>query len=58
MPSIKTVKISLQGDFPDGPVVGTSPVNAVCADLIPGLRAKIPHALQPKKPRYKTEAIM
>ena len=34
-------------DFPGGSVVKTSPSNAGSANLIPGRRAKIPHALQP-----------
>ena len=32
-------------DFPDGPVVKTSPSNASGAGLISGWGAKIPHAL-------------
>ena len=46
-------------DFPGGPVVKTPPFNAGCVDLIPGLGAKIPHALWPKKKKkkkYKTES--
>ena len=35
-------------DFPGGPVVKTLPFNARGAGLIPGLGAKIPHALGPK----------
>ena len=35
-------------DFPGGPVVSTSPFNAVGAGLIPDWGAKIPHVLQPK----------
>ena len=36
-------------DFPGSPVVKTSPSNAEGAGSIPGQRAKIPHALWPKK---------
>ena len=48
-------------DFPGGPVVKTFPSNAAGMSLIPGWGAKIPHALQPKKPpktEHKTEAIL
>ena len=45
-------------DFPGNPVVKTSPSNAGGAGSIPGLGAKIPHALGPKKPKHKTEAIL
>ena len=38
-------------DFLGGPVVRTSPSNAGGVGLIPGGRAKIPHASQPKKKR-------
>ena len=38
-------------------MVKTSLSNAQGADLIPGQEAKIPHALRPKKPRHKSEAI-
>ena len=36
----------------------TSPSNTGGAGLIPGQGAKIPHASWPKKPKYKTEAIL
>ena len=36
------------GDFPGSLVVKTPPSNAEGASLIPGRRAKIPRALQPK----------
>ena len=41
------------GDFPGGPVVKTSPSNAVGVGSIPGQGAKIPHALGPKKQNIK-----
>ena len=40
-------------DFPGGPVVKTSPSNAGGAGSIPGQRAKIPHASQPKNQNIK-----
>ena len=40
-------------DFPGGPVVETLPSNGQGADLIPGQRAKIPQALQPKNQSIK-----
>ena len=43
-------------DFPGGPVVKT--FNAGGMGLIPSWRAKIPHALQSKKPKHKTETIL
>ena len=46
------------GDIPGGPVVKTSPFNAGGAGLIPSQGAKISHALQPKNPKHKTEAIL
>ena len=45
-------------DFPGGPVVKTPPFNAAGVSSIPGWGAKIPHALWPKKPKHKTEAIL
>ena len=42
-------------DFPDCPVVSTSPSNAGGLGLIPGGRPKIPHAWQPKKQNIKQE---
>ena len=43
----------MNGDFPDGPVVKTSPSNAGVATLIPSLGAKIPHVLWPKHQNIK-----
>ena len=40
-------------DFPCGPVVNTSPSNTGGAVSIPGHRAKILHALQPKSQNIK-----
>ena len=40
-------------DFPGGPLVKTSPSNAGGAGSIPGLGAKIPHALRPKNQNIK-----
>ena len=40
-------------DFPGGPVVKTSPSNAGGAGSIPGPRAKIPRASQPKNQNIK-----
>ena len=45
----------LHRDFPDGPMVKTSPSSARGVNLIPGLGAKIPYALWPKK--KKTQNI-
>ena len=45
-------------DFSGGPVVKTSPSNAVGAGSIPGWGAKIPHASGPKNQNIKTEAIL
>ena len=39
--------------FPGGPVVKISPLDAGGVGLIPGRRAKIPHALQPKTQNMK-----
>ena len=50
--------LKLMRDFPGGPVVETSPSNAGGAGSIPGRGAKISHALRPKKPKHKTEAIL
>ena len=49
---------SKRKDFPIIPVVETLPSNAGDASLIPGWGTKIPHAMQPKKPKHKTEAIL
>ena len=40
------------------PVVKTLLSNAACAGSIPGWGAKIPHDLQPKNPKHKTEAVL
>ena len=39
-------------DFPGSPAVKTLPFNAGGAGSIPGQRAKIPHASQPKNPKH------
>ena len=39
-------------------MVKTSASNAGGTGLIPDLGAKIPHALQSKRPKYKTEGIL
>ena len=44
-------------DFPGAPVFGTSPFTGGSVGSIPGQGAKIPHALWPKNPKPKTEAI-
>ena len=41
------------GDFPDGPLVKTSPSNSGDAGLTPGRGVTIPHASQPKKKKVK-----
>ena len=43
----------MSGDFPDGPVVKTSPSNAGVEGLIPSLGAKIPHVSWPKHQNIK-----
>ena len=43
----------MNGDFPDGPVVKTSPSNAGVEGLIPSLGAKIPHVSWPKHQNIK-----
>ena len=40
-------------DFLGSPVVNISSSNAVAVGSIPGLGAKILHAMQPKKPKIK-----
>ena len=42
-----------RGDFLGGMMVKTSPSNAEGVGLIPGWRAKTPHALQPKNQNIK-----
>ena len=51
-------KFEATWDFPGGPVVKTSPSNAGGAGLIPGWRAKIPHASGSKKPKQKAKAVL
>ena len=51
-------KVCTLGDFPDGPVVKTSPSNAGGVGSIPGQGAKIPHASGPKTHNIKTEVIL
>ena len=51
-------KTSVAGGFPGGPVVRMSPSNAGDVGSPPGLRAKIPHVSEPKKPKHKVEAIL
>ena len=46
-------KNMLDGDFPGGQVVKTSPSNAGRAGSIPGQGAKIPHASRPKNQNIK-----
>ena len=45
-------------DFPVGSIIKTSPSNAGDVGAIPGQGANILHALQPKKPKHKTEVIL
>ena len=45
-------------DHHGGPGVKISPSNAGGASLIPGHRAKIPHALWEKKKHHKSETIL
>ena len=54
-------RYTFTGDFPDSPMVKTSPYTAGSASSTPGQRAKIPHASRPKnknKTKHKTEAIL
>ena len=44
--------------IPGGPVVKTLPSNAGGVGMIPGQGTEIPHALQPKKTKHKTEAVL
>ena len=53
----ESFKSEIKG-FPDGPVVKTSPSKAGGVSLIPGQGIKIPNASEPKKSKYKTEAIL
>ena len=45
-------------DFPDSPLVKTSPPNARGVGSIPSQGTKIPHASWPKTSKHKTEAIL
>ena len=45
-------------DFPDSPLVKTSPPNARGVGSIPSQGAKMPHASRPKNSKHKTEAIL
>ena len=45
------------GDFPGGPVVETSPSNAVGAGSIPSQRTKNPLALWLKDQKHRAETI-
>ena len=47
------LKAVIRGDFPDGPVVRTSPSHAEGAGSIPGQGPQIPHALQSKNQNVK-----
>ena len=47
--SLRVYLNTLTGDFPGSPEVKTLPFNAGGAGSIPGQRAKMPHASQPKK---------
>ena len=51
--STKHFKV-IYGDFPDCPVVKTSPSNTGHVGSIPGLEL----SLETKKPKHKTEAIL
>ena len=58
MPSNFQFILRLPRDSLGGPVVKTSPSNAVGAGSIPGQGGKIPHASRPKNQNIKTEAIL
>ena len=51
--SLPTFKTALPGDFPGGPVVGTSLSSAGGVGSIPGQGAKIPHDSWPKNQNVK-----
>ena len=55
---LSVLKCHTNWDFPGGPVVKTLPSSAGGVGLIPGRGTKIAHALWPKKPKHKTEAIL
>ena len=50
--------MEMMWDVPGGSVVKTSPSNAGGVGLIPVWEDKTSHALQPKKPKHKTEAVL
>ena len=45
--------ISMEWDFPSGPVIKTSPFNVRCEGSIPGQQAKISYASRPKNQNIK-----
>ena len=53
----KGIENDLFWDFPDGPVVKTSPSKAGGAGLIPGQGSKIPHASRLKNQEVKEKQI-
>ena len=57
-PAKFNIKTEYLRDFPGGPMVKTLPSKVQGEGLIPGRGAKIPHALWPTVPKYKTEAIV
>ena len=48
-------KENMEGNFPGGPAVRTSPSNAGCSGLIPGQGAEIPYASHLKNQSIKQE---
>ena len=50
-----SVLLKCFGGFPGGPVVKTLPSNAGSSHGIPGWGGRIPHTLQPKKPKHKKQ---
>ena len=57
-PAKFNIKTEYLRDFPGGSVVKTLPSKVQGEGLIPGRGAKIPCALWPTIPKYKTEAIV
>ena len=51
----KSLKVN-SGDFPDSPLVKTSPSNAGSTDSISGQGARFPHALQPKNQNLRNRS--
>ena len=45
--------ISMEWDFPSGPVIKTSPFNVRCEGSMPGQQAKISYASRPKNQNIK-----